>query len=186
MIIKEGIDKLDERELQQACRDRGMRAMGLSIDRLKYQLQQWLDLHIKQNIPISLLIFSRSLYLPENLPTEDIIKSTLSALPKSIENATAIKLAEMSGSKVDNTARLSLIKEEDDQIKLENIEHDVEELKDVEVKQPVSEPKTVPSAKPEVIKPIKTIEFDMSKALKGEELIDRVQVYMRNNLGKNT
>lgn len=185
MIIKEGIDKLDERELQQACRDRGMRAMGLSIDRLKYQLQQWLDLHIKQNIPISLLIFSRSLYLPENLPTEDIIKSTLSALPKSIENATAIKLAEMSGSKVDNTARLSLIKEEDDQIKLENIEHDVEELKDVEVKQPVSEPKTVPSAKPEVIKPIKTIEFDMSKALKGEELIDRVQVYMRNNLDKS-
>lgn len=186
MIIKEGIDKLNEKELQSACRDRGMRAMGLSIDKLRHQLQQWLDLHIKLNIPISLLLFSRSLYLPENLPAEDIIKSTLSALPKSIEDATAFKIAEMSGTKVDNTVRLSLLKEEDNQIKLENIEHDVEELKDIEQKQ-VSEPtktevkpEPVPSTKPEIIEPIKTV--DLSQTIKREELIDRAQVFLNNNL----
>ena len=84
MIVKEGLDSLDINELQQASRDRGMRAMGLSEARLKNQLAQWLDLHLNQKIPVSLLILSRALYLPENLPASDLIKTTISALPLSI------------------------------------------------------------------------------------------------------
>ena len=84
MIIKEGVDSLDAEELQQACRDRGMRAVGMPQARLRSQLEQWLELHIKKKIPTSLLLLSRAMYLPENLPTEDIIKSAISALPKSI------------------------------------------------------------------------------------------------------
>ena len=84
MIIKEGVDSLDTQELQQACRDRGMRAVGLSEARLRSQIEQWLELHINKKIPVSLLLLSRALYLPENLPTEDIIKSAISSLPKSI------------------------------------------------------------------------------------------------------
>lgn len=127
-IINEGIENLDIKELQQACRDRGMRAMGLSPERLKSQLEQWLDLHINRKIPLSLLILSRALYLPENLPAEDIIKNTISQLPLSIENATIAKLAEMSGSKIDNAVKLQLLKAEDAEIKQEEKEAETEKI----------------------------------------------------------
>ncbi len=190
MIIKEGIDKLDIGELQQACRDRGMRAMGLSKDRLVLQLEQWLDLHIKQNIPISLLLFSRSLYLPENLPKEEVIKSTLSKLPQSIEDITRASIAEISGT-MDNTTRLELLKQEEKEIAKENIEHDVESKKDEEektkkspVEEMVSEIKEspVPSLKPEVFKPIETL--DLSETPKSEFIADKAQVYMSDKLGE--
>lgn len=120
VIITEGVESLNIEELQQACRDRGMRAIGLTEQRLRNQLEQWLDLHINRKIPLSLLLLSRALYLPENLPPEDLIKTTISALPKSIENATIVKVAEVSGAKVDNTIKLELLKQEEAEIKLEN------------------------------------------------------------------
>lgn len=81
MIMKEGIDSLTVTELQAACRARGMRALGLSAERLKAQLQQWLELSLDEQIPPSLLLLSRALYLPDNLPAPDQLKATLSTLP---------------------------------------------------------------------------------------------------------
>lgn len=180
MILKEGIDKLDISELQQACRDRGMRAMGLSEIRLRLQLSQWLDLHIKQNIPVSLLLFSRSLYLPENLPTEDLIKSTLSALPKSIENATIAKIAEMSGSKVDNTVKLEILRQEEEQINLENIEHDVEEAKSETIEKKTEPVSPVPSTKPDIIRQVESL--DLSDLLKREILTNKAKTFLAEKL----
>jgi len=159
---------LDINELQSACRERGMRAMGLSKDRLTTQLDQWLDLHIKQKIPVSLLLFSRSLYLPENLPKEDLISKTLSALPKSIEDATVVKIAEMSGSKIDNTTKLELLKQEEAQIELENKEHDQEEKKSEEKKEKkvLETQQQVPSMTPEVVVPIEAL--DLNETIKAE------------------
>lgn len=116
MIISEGVDSLDTEELQQACRDRGMRAMGVSENRLRNQLEQWLDLHINRKIPISLLMLSRAMYLPDNLAPEEAIKTTISALPKTIENATIAKIAEAAGEKVDNKVKLELLKQEEAEI----------------------------------------------------------------------
>lgn len=81
MIQKETIESLTTWELQAACRARGMRAMGVSEERLKSQLQQWLDLHLHEQIPTSLLLLSRALYLPETLSTTDQLQATLSKLP---------------------------------------------------------------------------------------------------------
>jgi LETM1 and EF-hand domain-containing protein 1 len=83
MIQKEGVDSLAVWELQAACRARGMRSLGLPEGRLKVQLLQWLDLHLNQKIPTSLLLLSRCMYLPESLSTEDQLKATLSVLPDS-------------------------------------------------------------------------------------------------------
>ena len=116
MIISEGVSSLDTDELQQACRDRGMRAMGVSETRLRNQLEQWLDLHINRKIPISLLMLSRAMYLPDNLAPEEAIKTTISALPKTIENATIAKIAEAAGEKVDNKVKLELLKQEEAEI----------------------------------------------------------------------
>ncbi|XP_013987913.1 LETM1 domain-containing protein LETM2, mitochondrial [Salmo salar] len=43
-------------ELQVACRSRGMRSLGLTTEQLMQQLQQWLALHLKENVPPSLLL----------------------------------------------------------------------------------------------------------------------------------
>ncbi|NXH43628.1 LETM2 protein, partial [Dicaeum eximium] len=72
MIVKEGVSGLSVPELQSACRARGMRSVGLSEEQLKEQLGQWLDLHLKENVPSSLLLLSRALYLidlkPQSVP----------------------------------------------------------------------------------------------------------------------
>ncbi|KAJ7305197.1 hypothetical protein JRQ81_011105 [Phrynocephalus forsythii] len=68
MIAKEGVNGLSVSELQGACRTRGMRSLGLTEEQLKDQLSQWLDLHLKENVPPSLLLLSRALYLTEVKP----------------------------------------------------------------------------------------------------------------------
>ncbi|NXP40701.1 LETM2 protein, partial [Leiothrix lutea] len=72
MIAKEGVSGLSVSELQSACRARGMRSLGLTEEQLKEQLGQWLDLHLKENVPSSLLLLSRALYLidlkPQSVP----------------------------------------------------------------------------------------------------------------------
>ena len=79
----EGIDSLQVWELQEANRQRGMRALGVSVDRLRTQLEQWLDLHIEQEVPASLLLLSRALYVSEAMTTEEVLKKTISDLPES-------------------------------------------------------------------------------------------------------
>lgn len=82
MIKKEGIESLAVWELQDACRARGMRSLGMPEQRLKFQLSEWLDLHLDHKIPTSLLLLSRTLFLPENLTAEDQLKATISVLPE--------------------------------------------------------------------------------------------------------
>ena len=84
MIQKEGIDALSAVELQDACRSRGMRALGVPEARLKSQLEQWLELHLKEQIPTSLLLLSRTLFLPESLPAEVQLKAAISQLPEAM------------------------------------------------------------------------------------------------------
>ena len=81
-IRKEGIESLAVWELQEANRMRGMRALGCSEERLKDQLLQWLELHLDKRVPSSLLLLSRTLYLPEEISKEQQIKATISVLPE--------------------------------------------------------------------------------------------------------
>ena len=92
MIRKEGIDTLTIMELQEACRARGMRALGMSHTRLRNQLSQWLELHLDKQIPSSLLLLTRTLYLAEHLSTEDQLKATISSLPETTVSKVEIKL----------------------------------------------------------------------------------------------
>jgi len=119
LIESEGMENLNVEELQAACRERGMRSYGLSIERLHSQLQQWLDLHLNKRIPSTILLLSRALYLPENIPHEDMLKAAIQSLPKAIENVTAVKLAQVSGERIDNTQRIEYIQREEEAIRKE-------------------------------------------------------------------
>ena len=66
-ILWEGIDSLTKMELREACRERGMRSTGLSKEAYRKSLQEWLELSVKQNVPISLLIMSRTFYLHDEM-----------------------------------------------------------------------------------------------------------------------
>ncbi|CAB4066489.1 LETM1 [Lepeophtheirus salmonis] len=121
VIQKEGIGSLSVRELQNACRERGMRAFGLSEERLKNQLSQWLDLSINACVPPSLLLLSRTLYLPETLDTTAQIRATISSLPEFAATQTKATIGEREG-KIENITRLEVLKEEQRKIEEEALE----------------------------------------------------------------
>lgn len=122
LIQREGVDSLTEQELQSACQVRGMRAIGVPAARLRSQLRQWLELHLDEQIPASLLLMSRALYLPETVSTVDQLKETLSQLPETLVEEAEIKICEVSGEKVDNKVRLDVLKKEEQMIAEENEE----------------------------------------------------------------
>ncbi|XP_042668506.1 mitochondrial proton/calcium exchanger protein [Centrocercus urophasianus] len=128
MISEEGVDTLTVKELQAACRARGMRALGVTEERLKEQLKQWLDLHLNQEIPTSLLILSRAMYLPDTLSPADQLKTTLQTLPESVAKEAQVKVAEVEGEKVDNKARLEATLQEEEAIRKENEEKEMERI----------------------------------------------------------
>ncbi|XP_003269639.1 LETM1 domain-containing protein LETM2, mitochondrial isoform X4 [Nomascus leucogenys] len=68
IIAKEGVRALSVSELQAACRARGMRSLGLTEEQLRQQLTEWQDLHLKENVPPSLLLLSRTFYLIDVKP----------------------------------------------------------------------------------------------------------------------
>ncbi|XP_068927262.1 mitochondrial proton/calcium exchanger protein isoform X2 [Petaurus breviceps papuanus] len=127
LIAEEGVDTLNVKELQAACRARGMRALGVTEERLREQLKQWLDLHLNQEIPTSLLLLSRAMYLPDTLSPADQLKTTLQTLPESAAKEAKVKAAEVEGEKVDNKAKLEATLLEEAAIRQENKEKEEQE-----------------------------------------------------------
>ncbi|XP_046512564.1 mitochondrial proton/calcium exchanger protein isoform X2 [Equus quagga] len=128
LIAEEGVDSLNVKELQSACRARGMRALGVTEDRLRDQLKQWLELHLHQEIPTSLLILSRAMYLPDTLSPADQLKSTLQTLPEIVAKEAQVKVAEVEGEQVDNKAKLEATLQEEAAIRQEHQEKELQRL----------------------------------------------------------
>ncbi|XP_076257975.1 leucine zipper and EF-hand containing transmembrane protein 1 isoform X2 [Rhynchophorus ferrugineus] len=174
MIQKEGVHSLTLAEVQQACRARGMRAYGVSEERLRSQLNQWLDLSLNEKVPPSLLLLSRALMLPETIPTTDKLKATISSLPETIMKHTQAAIGEKEG-KIDNKIRAELLKEEEKKIKEERKEQREEkrklEEKDKEVlvdKAPIISPTTTPILEDTAIR-ISAEKLDKSQKEKEKE-----------------
>lgn len=123
VIQNEGIDVLTVPELQQACRARGMRAMGIPEARLRSQLSKWLELSLSEHIPPSLLLLSRVLYLPDNIAAADQLKATIQSLPEEVATEAKYKIGETEG-KIDNKTKIELIRKEEAAIKKEKEEEE--------------------------------------------------------------
>lgn len=126
MIAKEGMDSLNFSELQQACRSRGMRAYGVSEERLRKELRNWLDLSLNEKVPPSLLLLSRALMVPEHVPTTYKLKATISALPEQVATQTKAAIGEKEG-KLDFKTKAEAIRLEEEKIKEE-----IKELQEAE------------------------------------------------------
>ncbi|KAK2095465.1 hypothetical protein P7K49_026881 [Saguinus oedipus] len=62
-----------------------------------HQLKQWLDLHLHQKIPISLLILSQAVYLLDTISPANHLKSILQSLPEIVAKEAQVKAAEVEG-----------------------------------------------------------------------------------------
>ncbi|XP_046811796.1 mitochondrial proton/calcium exchanger protein, partial [Lucilia cuprina] len=111
VIEREGVNSLDLWELQQACKARGMRAYGLTKERMQKQLQEWIDLSLNEKVPPTLLLLSRAISISDDSITTDKLKETLRVLPDSLANQTKAAIGEREG-KIDNKVKLEIIKEE--------------------------------------------------------------------------
>lgn len=165
MIAEEGVDTLTVKELQAACRARGMRALGVTEERLKEQLKQWLDLHLNQEIPTSLLILSRAMYLPDTLSPADQLKTTLQTLPDSAAKEAQVKVAEVEGEKIDNKVRLEATLQEEEAIRKEN-----EEKKMSEAAEKAKE--TLEVAAMKAVEPAADLEATVLQAKKSQVAMD--------------
>lgn len=128
MIQNEGIQSLTVSELQAACRARGMRALGVPIERLQEQLSQWLELSLYEKIPPSLLLLSRALYVPENIPTAEQLKATIQSLPELAGTEVRYNIGEHEG-KIDNKTKAEFLKQEEEEIQREELQESVESFK---------------------------------------------------------
>lgn len=126
MIQKEGIDSLTLGELQAACRARGMRSYGLSEPQLRFQIKEWIDLSLNEKVPASLLLISRAMMLPEDVPTTEKLKASISVLSESAAIQTKAAIGEREG-KIDNKTKIDILRDEERKIKEE-----LEELNEVE------------------------------------------------------
>lgn len=133
MIMKEGIDSLTIQELQTACQARAMRAYGVSEEKLRTQLSQWLELSVNEKVPPSLLLLSRALMLPDTITPSDQLKATISALPDTVELKAKAALSEREGV-LDNKTKIELIKEEEKRIQEERAEQREEDKRLIQEK----------------------------------------------------
>ncbi|XP_035529217.1 mitochondrial proton/calcium exchanger protein isoform X2 [Morone saxatilis] len=130
LIADEGVASLNVNEVQAACRVRGMRSLGVTEERLREQLSQWLELHLNQQIPTSLLLLSRAMYLPDTLSPADQLKTTLQTLPEMVTKEAQMIVAEMELSKVDNKTKLETTLQEEAAIRQDNKDREMERLAD--------------------------------------------------------
>jgi len=157
IIAKEGVEQMTVSELQIACKERGMRALGITKEKLMKQLKQWIELSTNEKVPPSLLLLSRTLYLPESMAPEKAIEASISALPEAVATGAKAKIGEREG-KIENVTRLEIIKQE--QAKIE------EELRDQE--KSLAEKKK--KAEEEILKKEKIAQQALEKAIEEQSL----------------
>ncbi|XP_060658706.1 mitochondrial proton/calcium exchanger protein [Drosophila nasuta] len=127
VIAREGVDSLDLFELQQACKARGMRAYGLTAERLRFQLKEWIDLSLNEQVPPTLLLLSRAMLISDDSITTDKLKETIRVLPEAVAAHTRHAIGEREG-KVDNKTKIEIIKEEERKIREEREEEREENI----------------------------------------------------------
>lgn len=138
-ILWEGIDSLTKMELREACRERGMRSTGLSKEAYAKALQQWLDLSVQKNVPVTLLIMSRAFFLQDEMVsgegemTDDETKSVsgladaMSGIDKEVLNEIVLDMAsseEKSSSADVMKIQLEVLQHQNELIKEEQEERD--------------------------------------------------------------
>lgn len=123
-ISFEGVDSLSVPELQMACASRGLRTHGMSPGKLREDLQMWLDLRLKYNIPSTLLVLSNAYMYTSGKDSEidsqiDALQAVLSSIPEELFHEMELEVHNAEGAAT-NKQRLEVLKEQQELIEEEN------------------------------------------------------------------
>lgn len=123
-ISFEGVDSLSVPELQMACASRGLRTYGMSPARLREDLQLWLDLRLKYNIPSTLLVLSNAYMYTSGQDKEvdtqiEALQAVLSSIPEELFHEIELEVHNAEGAAT-NRQRLEVLKEQQELIEEEN------------------------------------------------------------------
>ena len=162
-ILWEGIDSLTKMELREACRERGMRSTGLSKEAYKKSLQQWLDLSVNKDVPIALLIMSRTFFLQEEafMQKEDESSSlagladAISGLDKEVVNEVILQVATSEEKRADPDVRkikLEVLSKQNELIRAEEEAREAAKKRDKENAE-ATKTEAQTTAEPEETKP---------------------------------
>ncbi|KAH0919577.1 hypothetical protein HID58_027237 [Brassica napus] len=128
LIKAEGVESLSEAELRQACRYRGMLQLG-SVEEMRQQLIDWLDLSLNHSVPSSLLILSRSFSMSGKLKPEEAVQATLSSLPDEVLDTVGVTALSSEDSVSERKRKLEYLEMQEELIKEEEDEEEEEMAK---------------------------------------------------------
>lgn len=121
LIDQEGAANLTSDELIHACNSRGIKISGkISRAKLERELAQWLNLHLRHEIPSVILILSRALAMAEpSVDPEEALQSAIMSLPEvAVEEAKleAVETSESSKSTEAFQQKLQVLEQQEELI----------------------------------------------------------------------
>lgn len=128
MIQAEGVETLSEAELRAACRERGMLGL-LSVEQMRQQLKDWLDLSLNHSVPSSLLLLSRAFLVSGKVKPEEAVQATLSSLPDEVVESVGFMALPSEDALAERTRKLEYIQKEEELIKAETEKEEVQQEK---------------------------------------------------------
>ncbi|MCO5611276.1 hypothetical protein L7F22_065528 [Adiantum nelumboides] len=121
LIQTEGIELLSEAELQAACRARGILNV-YTVEEMRQQLKNWLDLSLNHSVPSSLLLLSRSFNVSGKMKPEEAVQATLSSLPDEVVDSVGTsELPSEEGVLGERLRKLEFIKMQEEMIKVDHL-----------------------------------------------------------------
>ncbi|KAI5075404.1 hypothetical protein GOP47_0009480 [Adiantum capillus-veneris] len=126
MIQFEGVESLSEAELRQACRERGMLGL-LSVEEMRKQLKDWLDLSLNHSVPSSLLLLSRAFLVSGKVKPEEAVQATLSSLPDEVVESVGFMTLPSEDALTERTRKLEYLQKQEELIKEETEKDKVEQ-----------------------------------------------------------
>ncbi|XP_052203195.1 LOW QUALITY PROTEIN: uncharacterized protein LOC127808667 [Diospyros lotus] len=128
MIQAEGMESLSEQELRQACRERGL--LGLrSVEEMRQQLGDWLDLSLNHSVPSSLLILSRAFTVAGKVKPEEAVQATLSSLPDEVVDTVGVTALPSEDSVSERRRKLEFLEMQEELIKEEEEKEEEEQAR---------------------------------------------------------
>ncbi|XP_027350002.1 mitochondrial proton/calcium exchanger protein-like isoform X2 [Abrus precatorius] len=128
LIQAEGVESLSEAELRQACRDRGLLGL-LSVEEMRQQLKDWLDLSLNHSVPSSLLILSRAFSVSGKVRPEEAVQATLSSLPDEVVDTVGVTTLPSEDSVSERKRKLEYLEMQEELIKEEEKKKEAEQAK---------------------------------------------------------
>ncbi|XP_071719800.1 uncharacterized protein [Rutidosis leptorrhynchoides] len=121
-----GVDALSEDELREDCRERGM--LGLrSVEEMRQQLRDWLDLSLNHSVPSSLLILSRAFTVSGKLKPEEVVQAALSSLPDEVVDTVGVTALSSEDSVSERRRKLEFLEMQEELIKEEQEKEEKEQ-----------------------------------------------------------